>query len=281
MRTIYRKKHLDFLRDGYATMLVPELATAFNTMFKLDKTAAQIKSTLSSHGITCGRKHGARLMPCRLYTPDQALFLRENYASRSVAELTDLFNGQYGTAITKQQIRTFVHNRGITSGRTGQFEKGQKSWNLGKKGYMGANLTSFKKGDAPANRKPLGTERIDSKDGFILVKVAETNLHTGAPTRFKHKHVHVWEQANGKVPKGMVVSFMDGKKENCDLANLMLLTRAELLVANLHGYRDQPDELKPSVLALAKLEAKAGVRTRPGRGRPPVMPQSPSHAKEP
>ena len=45
------------------------------------------------------------------------------------------------------------------------------------------------------------------------------------------------------------------------------LTRAELLAMNLHDYKNQPEELKPSVLALALLEAKAGTRTRPARGR--------------
>jgi len=132
---------------------------------------------------------------------------------------------------------------------------------------MGANPTSFKKGSVPANRKPIGTERIDSKDGFILVKIAEVNPHTGAPTRYKHKHVHVWEQAHGKVPAGLVVAFKDGDKQNCALDNLMLLTRAELLVLNLHGYKGMPDELRPTVLIMAKLEVKAKIRTRPGRGR--------------
>jgi hypothetical protein len=41
----------------------------------------------------------------------------------------------------------------------------------------------------------------------------------------------------------------------------------ELLSLNLHGYKDSPEELKPSVLALAKIEAKARIRTHPARGR--------------
>jgi hypothetical protein len=63
------------------------------------------------------------------------------------------------------------------------------------------------------------------------------------------------------------VIFKDGNIRNFDLDNLLLVTRAELLTMNLHDYKNQPEELKPSVLALARVEAKAGFRTRPGRGR--------------
>jgi hypothetical protein len=203
----------------------------------------------------------------RVFTPEQILFIRENYAGRSLAGLAEVFHLAFGPDISVGQLRSCVHNRGITSGLTGCFEKGNVSWNLGRKGYMGANRTSFRKGNSPANRQPLGTERVDSKDGFILVKIAERNPYTGAATRYKHKHVHVWETLNGPVPKGHVVSFRDGIKANCEPDNLMLLTRAELLVLNQHGYKDLPAELKPSVLALARVECAAGIRTRPSRGR--------------
>jgi hypothetical protein len=203
----------------------------------------------------------------RIFTPEQIRFLQDNYAGKSAAAMTEMFNLAFQTAITLQQIRTAVHNRGINSGRTGRFEKGLTPWNRDKKGYIGANPTSFVKGNRPANWQPLGTERIDSKDGFILVKIAERNPYTGAPTRYKHKHVHVWETLHGPVPKGHVVAFRDGIKINCEPDNLMLLTRAELLVLNQHGYKDVPPELQPAVLALVKVEAKAGFRTRPGRGR--------------
>ena len=108
----------------------------------------------------------------------------------------------------------------------------------------------------PANRKPLGHERVCSKDGYVLIKVAERNPHTGFPTRYKHKHVHIWEQAHGPVPAGQVVIFMDGDKLNFEPQNLMLVTRAQLLRLNKHGYKDAPKDIKPSVLALSKLEVQ-------------------------
>jgi hypothetical protein len=237
------------------------LALAFNAQFGMDKTEVAIKSALQNHRIFCGRKHKDRLISrLRIYTTEQAQFLRDNYAGRSIAELTAMFNDRFGTDMTEQQIKTFVSNRGITSGRTGCFEKGNKPWNTGTKGLTVANATSFKKGNVPANRNPLGFERIDSKDGYILIKIAEQDPYTGFPTRYKHKHVHIWEQAHGRpVPEGMIVAFRDSDRRNIEPENLMLISRAELLRLNKNGYKDAPDELKPSVLALSKLEVKTFV----------------------
>lgn len=200
------------------------------------------------------------------YTTKQLQFLRKKYSMISQRDLTAAFNAEFGTAKNVAQIKSVLRNHHIRSGRTGRFEKGHKTWNKETKGLTGANSTSFKKGNKPANRKPLGAERIDSKDGYILMKIKERDPYFGFPTRYKHKHVHVWEKKHGPVSAGHIIAFKDSNRMNCRLKNLMLLSRAELLVLNQHKYREMPDELKPSVLALAKLEAKAGIRTCPSRG---------------
>lgn len=201
----------------------------------------------------------------RLFSHAEAEFITEGYKTMTLPDLTEAFNARFPRK-SLNQIRAFTRNHGITSGRTGCFEKGQTPWNLGKKGYMGANATSFKAGNLPHNKRRLWSERI-GKDGFIEISVPEKNPRTGHPTRFKHKHVWLWECENGPVPKRHAVAFKDGNNQNCVIENLMLVTRAELLAMNLHGYKNMPEELKPSVLALAKLEAKAGIRVRPARGR--------------
>jgi hypothetical protein len=122
------------------------------------------------------------------------------------------------------------------------------------------NRTSFKKGSVPPNRKELGTERYDPKYG-IYIKVAEKDPYTGFPTRYKPKHVVVWERNFGPVPKGMVIAFKDSDNTNCNPENLMLLTRTELLRLNGAGYKNAPQEVKPSLVALARIEAKARIRT--------------------
>lgn len=257
MRFKWTPEYLRFLKTGYQSMNVRDLTRAFNAEFGTDKTEVQVASALKNHRITCGRKHKDRLINrVRLFTPEQSQFIRDNYAGRGRDEMAALFNKTFKTAITPAQIKTFVGNRGITSGRTGHFTKGNKPWNTGTKGLTGANKTTFRKGNVPPNRKPLGSERICSKDGYVLIKVAERDPYTGFPTRYKLKHVHIWEQAHGPVPAGHVVIFKDGDKLNFQLSNLMLVTRAELFMLNKHGYKEVPGELKPSVMALARLEVK-------------------------
>lgn len=195
------------------------------------------------------------------FTDEMIDYLRKEYPLRIVTDILPLFNTRFGTDFTKDQLLHCIKNKNIKSGRDTRFPKGNVPWCQGRKGYMGANRTSFKKGNIPHNTAQLWDERID-KDGYIRINVPERNPHTGFPSHFKHKHVWLWEQANGPIPKGSCVIFKDGNKLNCILENLMLVTRRELLSLNLHKYSEQPAELQPSILALAKLDAAAGIRTR-------------------
>ncbi len=191
------------------------------------------------------------------YEPLQLLFLQRAYRNLTARELTRAFNDLFNEDKTEKQIKSTLTNHGFGSGRiTGRFEKGHKAWNKGTKGLMKPNSGNFKKGSVPPNRRPLGSERICSKDGYILVKVAVANPYTGSMTRYRAKHVHIWEQAHGPVPAGMIILFIDGEKLHCELKNLMLISRTELLILNQNKYGDAPAELKPSILALARLKAK-------------------------
>ena len=201
-----------------------------------------------------------------MLTKDQDQLLRDNYTFLTVKELTLLLNERFQINLKPSQIKTYVQNHGIKSGRTGCFKKGHTPANKGTKGLTGANPGSFKPGNVPPNRKQVGSERICSKDGYILKKIKEVDPYTGFSTRYKLKHIHMWEQANGPVPEGHVVAFIDGDKTNCRLENLMLISRLELLNLNQLGYKDMPDKLKPSALALAKLRAKTSAVERGNNG---------------
>ncbi|UFF43090.1 HNH endonuclease [Pseudosulfitobacter pseudonitzschiae] len=87
--------------------------------------------------------------------------------------------------------------------------------------------------------------------------VAETNPWTGAKTRPVHKHRWLWEQQNGPVPKGMVLKCLDGDKTNTDPSNWEPIPQALLPRLNGRfgrGYDAAPAEIKPTLLATAKLE---------------------------
>lgn len=146
----------------------------------------------------------------------------------------------------------------------GRFYKGHKPWNTGTKGLSltGPNSGTFRKGNVPPNRKPLWSERVDRKDGYIWIKVPERDPYTGFPTRYRLKHVWVYEQAHGPVPEGHVVIFKDQNRRNFDPENLEAIKRADLVRINQAGYKNEPDELKPSILALCRLKTKIGERRR-------------------
>ncbi len=204
-----------------------------------------------------------------MYTAEQIEFLRSGYVEMCIPDLTRAFNARFKCNKTESQIRSATRNHSIRSGRDGRLKKGNRPWNAGTKGQRltTANSGSFKKGNVPANRKLLGSERICPKGGFILLKVPERDPHTGFATRYKHKHIWIWEQAHGPVPDGMVVAFRDSNNQNCDLNNLMLISRAELLRLNRRGYKTMPDELKPSVLVLSKLEVKTFEKMKDTNGK--------------
>ena len=192
------------------------------------------------------------------YTEEQLEFLRNAYPVMGISELTPLFNAMFNANLSKEKLRAACKRNRIKSTRTGCFESGHRPWNAGTKnqGLTGINRTSFKPGHVPFNRKLVGSERIDSKDGYTWIKVNEQNPYTGFSTCYKLKHKVIWENIYGPIPEGMIVAFIDGDKRNCSHDNLMLISRAELLRLNQYNYAAHPADIKPTILALAKVEVK-------------------------
>lgn len=257
MRFRYSSEHLEFLRQNFKSCRVPELTSKFNERFGLDKTEQQIKSTLKNHKIRCGRPRGVRKGERLTYTPEQIKFIKEGYREMDKHELTKFFNNHFGTDKGVNQIEAFIDNHKIRSGRTGRFKKGHKSWNngLAGTGVCKPNSGCFKKGCVPGNTVPMYTERLN-KEGFVEIKVPVTNPYTKAKSRFMHKQVWIWEQANGPVPENHVIRFLDGDKTNCAIENLGLFTRAESLEMTRLGFSEAPGETKSTIATLAKLTTK-------------------------
>ena len=153
------------------------------------------------------------------YSPDMVVWVKDNQAGISRQELTDKFNKHFGMTVNVGSIINLCARKKWISGLTGHLKKGSTPWNKGVTGYMGANTTSFKKGIKTHNHKPVGSTRICSKDGYVLVKVAE-------PKQWKGKHLVVWESVNGKLPKGHCIRFLDNDRTNCSIDNLICISRA-------------------------------------------------------
>lgn len=162
------------------------------------------------------------------------------------------------TDVAFHNLKSLCGRNGWLTGRTGQYVPGQVSVNKGKTMPYNANSakTWFKKGRAPHNTKFLGHERI-SKDGYVEVSVQETNPHTGFGRRYVLKHRHLWEQVNGPIPSCMCLKCLGSDRTNTDPTNWEMIPRA--MLPRLNGrhslsYDDAADEVKPTVMAIAKLE---------------------------
>ena len=182
------------------------------------------------------------------YSDEVKKFIEENVRGNTSTELTRMVNDKFGTNYGVNNIRAYMNNHKLRNGLDTSFKKGHIPANKGKKGICGRGCekTWFKKGQTPSNHKPVGSERIDSKDGYVLIKVAE-------PRTWKHKHRVIWEQHHGPIPKDYVVIFLDGDKQNLDINNLALITRNELKIMNNQRLRSEDADITETGVLIARL----------------------------
>jgi hypothetical protein len=159
-----------------------------------------------------------------------------------------IYNQAYLNKLKKspeyEEKRRLQDIKNISKNTSSRFQKGNKPWNKGVKGFMGANATSFKKGNKPHNTRKVGDTRIDGKDMFLLIKVADK--------QWIRKEILIWESVHGKIPKGHVVRVKNPFLDKYDINNLMLITHAENMLLNtIHRH---PKELQQAIRTLKKLK---------------------------
>lgn len=181
------------------------------------------------------------------YTEEERKWLNEFIPGHHYHQIAAEFLEVFGHEITITQINAYCKNNQVKTGFDGRFQPGQVSHNKGKKMETKGRMadTQFKPGQMPWNWKPVGSERIDV-DGYVQIKIEE-------PKKWMHKHRFVWEQHYGPVPAGYVVTFKDNDRTNCDISNLMLITKKQNHAINKMGLAAAYPELKQSVIALADL----------------------------
>lgn len=157
-----------------------------------------------------------------IFSKEQVEFLTENYKGISTKELTGLVNGKFNTNFIPQQILGFKSRLKLKSGYD------RSNWN-------------------PMHR-PVGTETLIA-NGYVMVKVAEPNM-------WKHKHHVVWQQANGPIPEGHLLIFLDNNQQNCELENLALVDKSTHGYMFKNDYYTDDSELTKAALGTSKLMAK-------------------------
>jgi hypothetical protein len=194
----------------------------------------------------------------RWWSNEELDYLREHYPLHTISELVPMFNERFSANVTLNQLKGTLSRHKILSGRNGRFEKGQIPFNKGMKGinFGGENgkKTQFKKGQMPLNYKPVGTERVNV-DGYTEVKIAD-------PNKWRLKHLYIWEQVHGPLPKGHCLLFLDGNNLNVTLDNLQLISRNQLLRLNQNDLISNNPEVTKTGLIVADILCKIGERNK-------------------
>lgn len=200
-------------------------------------------------------------MSRRIWTPSELEILEAMYPDHPAGEIAKKLSrpvsSVHGKAHSMGLKKSDAFYQGDFSGRGNlvlagiktRFKKGQPSHNKGKKFPTRGRAaeTQFKPGHLPHNSKTDGTiSTRKMRDGrrykWIRISVS----------RWKLLHRHTWEAANGPIPKGYNVQFKDGNTMNCELDNLVLVSRGQNMLKNtIHNY---PDELKQTIRVIGKLK---------------------------
>ncbi|MDR3473366.1 MAG: HNH endonuclease signature motif containing protein [Devosia sp.] len=254
--------------EANRTMVISDYHRAFVATFNRPEISA-----LNPHGLRkrkgwkTGREGDRYKGRHRRFGSEEIAWLEANYT----LPITE-YHSAFVTAFQREDVRpqnlhALRKRMGWKTGRTGCFVKGQAPLNKGIQCPPGtggrhpnSQRTQFRIGALPHNTKGAGHERIDRKDGYIILIVDEPNPWTGAATRPVHKHRWLWEKLHGPIPIGMALKCLDGNRLNTDPSNWELVPRALLPRLNARfgrGYDEAPPELKPTILAVAKLEHRA------------------------
>ncbi|MDO9439769.1 MAG: HNH endonuclease signature motif containing protein [Beijerinckiaceae bacterium] len=245
-------------------MVISDYHAAFRAAFdRPDVAAMNLHGLRKRLGWKVGRDPGRYIGMNSIYSSAERDWIRDN-CTMTITERHAAFCDRFARSdITAGQIEAFRKRNGWKTGRTGRIVKGCTPPNKGKKMPFNAAsaATQFKKGQLPANAKWAGHERVNV-DGYVEISICEINPHTGFERRYVHKHRLLWELAHGPIPDGMVLKCR-GERSNSDPSNWELIPMGVL--PRLNGksgraYDAAPEELKPIIMTVAKLEHR--VRTK-------------------
>ena len=164
----------------------------------------------------------------RRYTQEEKQWLKENIGKEPYAETVKKFNAMFSRGISLNGVR------GIS------------------------DIHALPKYNPPL---PKGAEKTRA-DGYVHVKVCSKRDGGKKTDNWKRKHRLIYEQANGKIPDGYVIIFLDGNKQNITLDNLMPASQAEFAYMNRNGLFSSDQNVTMLGLAAAKMRIAATKRVR-------------------
>lgn len=235
----------------------------FNEKYGMVFTESIVKGAKRRYGFTSGTPKGNPKGYSHKYPDGMDEYIRSIAEGKETGEIAKAVSEHFGIEFSDSQCRAYKKNHNIVSGLDCRFKKGHEPANKGKKmspeQYEKCKATMFGKGNVPANHMEVG-EYTHTTDGYLVRKVKEQGIQR---ERFEFVHRKVWEEHNGPIPEGKMVSFLDGNKDNCDIENLMLIDNKENMELNRSNLRFSNAEFTKAGVAIAKV--KIAARQRRGK----------------
>lgn len=244
--------HKQYIKDNYLTV------SGYDMAKHLGCSSTVVGNYMRSNGLkmpveTCYALRAEKQKGRTIFTTEQDDFIKKNYMAMPVRQVAINLGAswqsvttrlrQLGLCIPKEVKQKRLKDNLFKPGRPNPFKGvSAKEW-VTKEQYKKFKELGFKNGHKPHNRVDVGTE-VTYSHGYAMVCVAH-----GV---FEFKHRLIWEQHNGKIPKGFKVAFKDGNKQNYNIANLRLLTNQEIMQNN--SIANYPPELRKSIRLISKLK---------------------------
>ena len=258
-----------YLREIYPDTPNDEVARLMDERFGTQRTRDSVMHHARALGI--GKSDTFKKpQPCWFWTPEKIAWFREFVPGHHESEISAEHERLYGTPLSAGQIGNAKSKFGVKSGTVGgRLRKGHVPWNKGRTwdecGISAESRermlkTAFKPGEVhgPGGHvKPVGYTRVDSKDGYVYVKVKDTpqlNKPGHFNDNFRLLHHVVWEEANGQpVPPSTMVVFADHDKRNFDPGNLVAVPRSLWSIISRESWTYCDRESLEACMNLAKL----------------------------
>lgn len=157
------------------------------------------------------------------FNKEQEKYVRSYVPGHSHRQIADEILKKYGIKLTPIQVRTWISNRDVSTGRTGQFKKGEIH-----------------------HKVPIGTERV-RPDGYVWIKVSKPNI-------WQQKQRWIYEQTHGPLRQNERIVFADGNNRNFEIDNLIKVNTKELYTINRRRAISNFRDVTKANLGLAKLD---------------------------
>ncbi len=201
-----------------ADMSISKLRKVFN-----EKFGTEYKDSIFYYHT---KRLGVKKFSMHKYTKEEDDFLKNNAPKMTREELTNAFSEKFLADIDVQAIEVRCWKYGYGRSSDGKFHKGDVPWcktQGGRSQYIkalkGGNSGSFKKGNIPPKVNPVGKIVKTTQGNFIKTE-----------NGMKRLSVKIWEDANGKIPKGLKLVSVNGNPNETCIDNMRLVNN------NVHVY---------------------------------------------